>query len=149
MSRYQPLADFLASRRSVEWEGSFADIESHLGFPLPGRAHRDPDWWANLSGPGHSQSRGWHSAGWRTSSVDLERRRVRFERDSPGQRPPNEELQAIQRLIAEASALTGIADRATLVREGLQALVAREAALKLAVPDGTMPSPAPERERIS
>jgi hypothetical protein len=133
LSRYQPLAEFLASRGLPVWDASFAEIETHLGFPLPERAHRNADWWANLSGAGHSQSRGWCNAGWRTCAVDLERKRVRFERAS-NETSPSEELQAIQRLIAEASALTGIEDRATLVREGLQALVAREAALKLAAP---------------
>ena len=130
MSRYQPLADFLSGRRAAEWHASFAEIERHLGFPLPERAHRLPDWWANELGAGHSQARGWQAVGWRVASVDLESKRVRFERESQVQPQSNAELQRLERLIAQASALTGIMDRAALVREGLQALVAREVALR-------------------
>ena len=127
MSRYQPLADFLANLRYAEWQASFAEVESHLGFPLPQRAHRLPEWWANELGPGHSQARGWQAVGWRVASVDLASRRVRFEREPQAPSQSNVEL---ERLIAQASALTGIVDRAALVREGLRALVVREVALR-------------------
>ena len=42
-------------------------------------------------------------------------------------------------LLAEAAELTGISERATLVREGLKALVQREAARRLALLGGSQP----------
>ncbi|MBT8064151.1 MAG: type II toxin-antitoxin system VapB family antitoxin [Gammaproteobacteria bacterium] len=50
-------------------------------------------------------------------------------------------------LLAEARRLTGIQERATLVRMGLQALVEREAARRLAALGGTEPSLKPVRRR--
>ncbi|MBT8059120.1 MAG: type II toxin-antitoxin system VapB family antitoxin [Gammaproteobacteria bacterium] len=50
-------------------------------------------------------------------------------------------------LLAEARRLTGIQERATLVRMGLQALVEREAARRLAALGGTEPGLKPVRRR--
>jgi Arc/MetJ family transcription regulator len=43
------------------------------------------------------------------------------------------------KLLAEAQRLTGIAEKATLVREGLRALIERESAKRLALLGGTEP----------
>ena len=67
MSRYEPLAQFLAAKKGDSWEASFEDIEKQLGGPLPQSAYKYPAWWANQTGPGHSQTRGWRSVGWRRS----------------------------------------------------------------------------------
>ena len=151
MSRYEPLAQFLAAKKVDVWEASFEEIEARLGAPLPESAYKYPAWWANQSGPGHSQTRGWRSVGWRTCGLDLEGRRVRFERDReresplPASRPGPVHNEA---LFAKASELTGISDRETLVAEALRFLIAREAGLRLARLGGTMPDfKAPERER--
>ncbi|MGH7521807.1 MAG: type II toxin-antitoxin system VapB family antitoxin [Gemmatimonadales bacterium] len=50
-------------------------------------------------------------------------------------------------LVAEASELTGITEKTALVRAGLEALIAREAARRLAALGGTMPhlKPVPRR----
>lgn len=50
-------------------------------------------------------------------------------------------------LMAEASELTGIKEKTALVRAGLEALIAREAARRLAALGGTMPhlEPIPRR----
>jgi Arc/MetJ family transcription regulator len=51
-------------------------------------------------------------------------------------------------LLAEARELTGIAEKTALVRAGLEALIAREAARRLAALAGTMPELAtPPRRR--
>lgn len=152
MSRYQPLADFLAGKKGNQWEASFAEVEARLGFPLPKSAYRYPAWWANQSGSGHSQTKGWRSAGWRTCALDLERRRVRFERERP--QPAESESGVTHEsegiLYRQATELTGIHDRQALINEGLRALIAREAAARLARLGGTMPDyRAPPRERPS
>lgn len=150
MSRYQPLADFLASQKANEWMATFADIEERLGFRLPASAYKYPAWWANQSNGGHSQTRGWRSVGWRTSALDLASKCVRFERErevatlSPGQGAAEE----IESMLRQAREWTGIEDRDLLIREGLKALLAREAAARLARLGGTMPDfKAPPRRR--
>src|SRR5215213_1639516 len=114
MSRYQPLADFLASKKTDEWNATFSDIEARLGFPLPRSAYTYPAWWANQVGSGHSQTRGWRSVGWRTTALDLERRRVRFERernDTAATISAGGDDRSTDELLARARDLTGISDR--------------------------------------
>ncbi len=50
-------------------------------------------------------------------------------------------------LIERARKLTGINEKTTLVREGLQALIAREAARRLAALGGSQPDIEPVRRR--
>lgn len=174
MSRYEPLAQFLASKKTDTWDATFEEIEKRLGAPLPRSAYKYPAWWANQTGPGHSQTRGWRSVGWRTCDLNLERRRVRFEREDTAEiasrstvrenpsgydlinreRPeaPSAERFANGRttedLLDRARELTGITDRDALIHEALRLLVAREAGLRLARLGGTMPDlKVPPRER--
>jgi hypothetical protein len=151
MSRYQPLADFLAGKKSLEWEASFAEIEAHLGFPLPDSAYKYPAWWANQTGDGHSQTKGWRSVGWKTCDLDLARKRIRFEREArvtSTEGPAESDEQ--QSLMRKAAELTGIADPDMLVREALRSLIAREAGRRLIELGGTMPDiKVPPRERPS
>jgi len=151
MSRYQPLADFLSGKKAAEWEASFAEIEAQLGFPLPRSAYTYPAWWANQTGPGHSQTRGWRSVGWKTSELDLKRRRVRFEREERLARSNSTGAADEDRaLLRRARELTGLEDRDRIVTEALRALVEREAARRLARLGGTMPDlEAPPRRRFS
>jgi Arc/MetJ family transcription regulator len=52
-------------------------------------------------------------------------------------------------LLAEASELTGIRERSALVRDGLKALIAREAARRLVLLGGSDPNAkAPPRRRF-
>lgn len=151
MSRYQPLADFLAGKKELEWNATFAEIEAQLGFPLPDSAYKYPAWWANQTGAGHSQTKGWRSVGWKTRDLDLERRRIRFEREAramAAERPSEEdERRGLMRMAAE---LTGIDDPDSLVREALRSLIAREAGRRLIALGGTMPDiKVPPRERPS
>lgn len=152
MSRYQSLADRLARETQDQWEATFAEIESALGFALPKSARRYAAWWANQTGSGHSQTHGWRSVGWRTSSLDLKHQRVSFVRDrqraADGSRTPRSAPRERDALISEAEQLTGIKDREHLVTEALKALVARESAIRLARLGGTMPTFRPAaRER--
>ena len=81
MSRYEPLAQFLDSRTNPVWQAKFSEIEQVLGFPLPASAYRYAAWWANQRGNGHSQTAGWKSVGWQTRALNLEERKVTFERE--------------------------------------------------------------------
>lgn len=151
MSRYQPLADYLASKKGDHWEASFAEVEARLGSALPQSAYRHAAWWANQTGPGHSQTRGWRSVGWRTMALDLERRKVRFEREQDTARRSMalaDSLHEGSELYARAEEISGIQNRHALVAEALRALIAREAGIRLARLGGTMPDyAAPARER--
>ena len=175
MSRYEPLAQFLATKKVDTWEASFEEIEERLGGPLPRSAYRYPAWWANQNGPGHSQTRGWRSVGWKTCDLDLERRRVRFERENsmPGSASTVRERSSAytlrertspnvgsgdrlaggrttDELLERASELTGITDREGLIREALAVLVARESARRLARLGGSMPDlEEPPRRRFA
>ena len=148
-SSYQPLADYLANRKANCWEATFREIEEKLGRRLPASAYRHQAWWANQTGPGHSQTQGWRSVGWRTAKLDLERRRVRFERDDAATggsrragKPRSSDLQERARL------LTGIEDPDRLIQEALQALIERKSAEHLIAMGGAMPDlVVPPRER--
>jgi hypothetical protein len=145
MSRYRALAEHLKGRGDSVWDASFSEVEQLIGAPLPQSAYRYAAWWANQNGPGHSQTEGWRSVGWKTARVDLLGKRVRFEREN---RPNSPGAANDDELIQEARRLTGIRDRELLIREGLRALVAREAAARLARIGGTMPDyVAPPRQR--
>ena len=152
MSRYQPLADFLASKKTDEWNATFSDIEARLGFSLPKSAYTYPAWWANQVGSGHSQTRGWRSVGWRTTALDLERRRVRFERDKrvgANAVPNGRHDGSTEELLERARELTGIGEREALIQEALHLLIAREAGVRLARLGGTMPDlKVPPRRRF-
>jgi hypothetical protein len=152
VSGYQPLADYLAGKKADSWEATFSEIEEKLGRPLPQSAYRYQAWWANQSGSGHSQTHGWRSVGWRTSKLDLERRRVRFERDrraGPARAgAPGTALSDLEALYEHAAKLTGVEDRQELTVRSLRALIQREAAAGLIALGGTMPDfQIPPRER--
>jgi hypothetical protein len=138
MSRYQPLADFLSAQKGREWEATFADIEKRLGFALPRSAYKYPAWWANQNGEGHSQTKGWRSVGWRTARLDLERRRVTFERERSGPRAGHGSDE-LEDLVRKAREMTGIDDRELLFCEAFRSLIAREAGRRLMELGGTMP----------
>ena len=146
MSSYQPLADHLARRKSDVWEATFEEVEEALGRPLPRSAYRYNAWWANQNGPGHSQTQGWRSVGWRTSKLDLERRRVCFERVRPARAPGGAD--ALEKLVVQAMAVSGIEDRTIVVEAALRDFIAQQAAAELVGMGGTMPDfAAAPRER--
>jgi hypothetical protein len=79
MGKYESLPQFLASERTSFVRLSFAEIERVLGFKLPKSAYKHEAWWSN-NATGHSHSRAWLEAGWRTENVDLAGRKVTFQR---------------------------------------------------------------------
>ena len=147
MSRYEPLAQFLATKKADTWDATFDEIEARLGAALPRSAYKYPAWWANQTGPGHSQTRGWRSVGWRTCDLDLELRRVRFERERLPARVGegsaafvyDDDLSSRELLLRKAHELSGIKGREALIDAALRLLIAREAGRRLAKLGGTMP----------
>lgn len=78
-SKYYALHKYLSeARRTSELRLSFIEIERVLGFGLPPGARSHRAWWGN-SKTGHSQSRAWLLAGWRTTAVDLTEEIVVFQ----------------------------------------------------------------------
>ncbi|MBC7158566.1 MAG: type II toxin-antitoxin system VapB family antitoxin [Porphyrobacter sp.] len=154
MGAYQPLTDYLLRLHADEWRASFADVERVLGRPLPDSASKYPAWWANQSGPGHSQTRGWQDAGFETREVDLRGGRVRFIRRRGGGNGPRPAAARASHephpdLWLRARQITGIEDRDALIEAALQALIQREAGRALIEMGGTMPdAKAPPRRRF-
>jgi hypothetical protein len=83
MSKYEALPRFLATARGATQRMSFAEIERILRFKLPKSAYEYEAWWSN-NPTGHSHSRTWIDAGWRTEAVDLAARKVTFQRMADG-----------------------------------------------------------------
>jgi hypothetical protein len=77
-SKYDPLRNHLRRRARVPWHASFEDVEHVLGAELPQSARLYLAWWANGEAGAHVQALAWSAAGWETSDVDLQRKRVVF-----------------------------------------------------------------------
>lgn len=147
MSVYEPLQNHLKSLKYGRWKATFSEIEQVLNRRLPKSAYSYQAWWANQEGHGHSQTAAWRDIGWRTTNLDLAGKRVEFERIAPraedrsGTRLPPD-------LVRKAAMYLGTTDETVLYREGLQALIEREAARRLSRLGGTNPSfEAPPRRR--
>ena len=77
MSKYDALRKHLGASSLTRWRAAFAEVEAVLGFPLPRSAYVYPAWWSN-DATGHSHSRAWLDAGWKTEGVDLGAQQVTF-----------------------------------------------------------------------
>lgn len=77
MGKYDSLQRHLMAGSLTEWRASFSGIEAVLNFPLPRSAYVYPAWWSN-DATGHSHSRAWLGAGWKTAQVDLQTQQVTF-----------------------------------------------------------------------
>jgi Bacterial antitoxin of type II TA system, VapB len=143
MSQYSPLANYLARQPGTSCLTSFDQIEQILGRPLPQSAYKYNAWWDNDT-KSHSQRKGWRSAGWLMTKVDLAERKVRFVREGATQDAGSE----MDRLVRSALSLTGLADQEAVILLALKELVQREAARHLIALGGTMPDfEAAPRER--
>jgi hypothetical protein len=80
-SRYAPLIDHLLSQpgRISQIQLTFEVIEKIIEGDLPNSARQHRAWWANDS-IGHSHSKQWLGAGWRTSYINLSEGRITFAR---------------------------------------------------------------------
>ncbi len=79
--KYAPLYRHLAALARPDWEVSFAEIETILGFALPASARLHRPWWANQTrSGGHSHALAWKAAGWKKKEVDLDGEKLVFQR---------------------------------------------------------------------
>jgi hypothetical protein len=155
MSSYKPLADFLARKRGDRWDASFDEVERALGRPLPQSAYRYNAWWANQTGPGHSQTQGWRSVGWRTAKLDLEQKRVRFEREQTahaGRAPAGEEGGALdvidEELVRTAMEVGDMESREAVINAALREFIEQAAVQAVIDMGGSAPGfQAAPRER--
>jgi len=83
LSKYAPLRKYLTSGSQTRWRVTFAEVEAVLGFSLPRSAYAYPAWWSN-DATGHSHSRVWLDAGWKTEQVDMAARKLVFRRTGAG-----------------------------------------------------------------
>jgi hypothetical protein len=79
MTKYAPLSEFLNHQPLDEIRLGFGEVEKILGAPLPRSAYEHQAWWAN-NPEGHSHSRAWHDAGWKTENLNIAGRAVSFRR---------------------------------------------------------------------
>ena len=83
--KYRSLFRHLCYLDAQEWEATFGDVESVIGFRLPASARRYRAWWANQNGASsHVQANAWIAAGWEVTAVDLAAETVRLRRTIPG-----------------------------------------------------------------
>lgn len=86
--KYQGLYSYLSGLQSTEWQTSFSEIESILGFGLPASARRYNAWWANeTKDTRHSQCLAWIAAGWETADVDIDTETLYFRRHKSSKTP--------------------------------------------------------------
>ena len=79
--KYRRLYEHLSSLNVSDWDTSFAEIESIIGFDLPPSARLHRPWWGNQGNAnGHTQSLAWSVAGWETADVDMEAETLLFRR---------------------------------------------------------------------
>ena len=78
MSRYAPLATFLAQLSTDEARLTFAEIEALLGVSLPA-SKRYPAWWSN-NPSNNPMTKVWLGAGFVTEQVDIPAERLVFRR---------------------------------------------------------------------
>ncbi|MDP7080311.1 MAG: hypothetical protein QF415_10500 [Candidatus Undinarchaeales archaeon] len=80
-NKYQPLTDFLAKEGRRKLCLKFSTIERRiLGVDLPARALEQAEWWTNEATGPRSPANAWLTASWKVAEVDLEGRKVYFER---------------------------------------------------------------------
>jgi hypothetical protein len=94
MNKYQPLTEHLRRQSSSQYPIKFNDIEKIIGGELPPSAFKHRAWWSN--NPSNSvMTKAWLEAGWISSNVDLEGKKLVFRR-MRGPPPPQIETPASQ-----------------------------------------------------
>ncbi len=73
LQEYKKLYTHLCGLQVKEWETTFDEIESIIGFRLPDFARKDRGWWSNKElVNGLLITSLWIDAGWKTSEVDMD-----------------------------------------------------------------------------
>ncbi len=80
-SKYHLLYEHLCGLQAEEWQVTFAEIETIVGFSLPASAHKRRAWWANQRDiTSRPQALAWTAAGWKTAEVDMHTKTLVFRR---------------------------------------------------------------------
>ena len=79
MSKYEPLGQFLRSRRTREVPMTFREIERVTGLKLPPKAQHHRAWWSNNPGT-NVMTKVWLAAGFESTQVDMAARKLVFRR---------------------------------------------------------------------
>jgi hypothetical protein len=87
MSKYAALGDYLARQTADTISLSFAEVEKILGFKLPASAYRQRTWWSN-NPHNNVMTKVWRRAEFRSRQVDMEHRKVVFQRKKMPQAAP-------------------------------------------------------------
>ena len=83
-SDYSLLYHHLRNLEVDQWNTTFGEIETILGFSLPPAARTDDAWWYNrLESLSTPQALAWSVADWFTFNVDLESETIGFSRRKP------------------------------------------------------------------
>jgi hypothetical protein len=83
MSKYDALGDYLRKQTAREVRMTFAEIEKVVGHKLPRSAYAHRPWWSNNES-NSVITKVWLNAGFRSARVDMEKRRLVFERAAHG-----------------------------------------------------------------
>jgi hypothetical protein len=104
VSKYAPLGEYLARQNRDSVSLSFGEVEKILGFKLPHSAYQQRAWWSN-NGNNNVMTRIWREAEFRSRDVDMERRKVVFQRKKVEHPAPiNERQESMKRLRAHFTA---------------------------------------------
>lgn len=79
MSKYEPLARYLKNVPDQEHSLTFEQIEAIIGSKLPPSSYKHRALWSN-NPQGHVMAQAWLNAGWESSDVDMQGRKLVFKR---------------------------------------------------------------------
>jgi hypothetical protein len=87
MGKYSPLTAYLQKCPTYEVPMTFEEVMRVIGSDLPPSAYKHRPWWANET-TGHIHAKAWLVAGYETTQVDMEGKKLVFKRVAPPTTPP-------------------------------------------------------------
>ena len=88
MSKYKPLTVYLHGQKpQVSIPMTFEEIERIIGTKLPQSASKHRAWWSN-NPTNNVMTDAWLKAGYKTRNVDMEDRKLVFEKSDQAESPP-------------------------------------------------------------
>lgn len=106
MGKYEPLSEFLRKQSSKEVRMSFAQIERIIGAKLPPKAQHHRAWWSN-NPTNNVMTKAWLDAGFKSAEVDIERRRLVFQKVGPIATPSKDDAAAGRAAVSSRHPLYG------------------------------------------
>lgn len=79
MGKYEPLTVYLQKCPTYEVPMTFEEVMRVIGSDLPPSAYKHRPWWANEA-TGHIHAKAWLVAGYETTQVDMEGKKLVFKR---------------------------------------------------------------------